>query len=129
MGTVTDTFRPPISQVDQERSDLCAEWRAFQKFRDEIRIAKPDRTADSDRSATSDELREEYRKKVMEPLNYQTVYNETLTESLTQEFSPSAAEAHLSSYQFTQRRKRDLLVATTRAIERRKQFHAELDGA
>jgi len=49
-----------------------------------------------------------------------------LAESLETELSPAIADLIVSKEPLTQRRKRDILVETTAAIERREEFCAEL---
>lgn len=63
----------------------------------------------------------------MEALDHVAVYDESLAESLAEELSPALSDALLSNEPFTQRRKRDLLVASTEAIDRRERFREALD--
>lgn len=127
MGTDSTILKKAISEVDQERSYLCAERHAFQEFRESVRLAQPVPKADTDLSKITEGLREAYREEVMEVLDHEAIYGDTLAESLKQELSPAFANVLLSDEPFTQRRKRDLLVATTTAIGRREQFYEELD--
>lgn len=127
MVTEHAILRKAISQIDRECSYLRAEQSSFREFRETVSLAQPDRKCDDGASETMEKLREAYRKEVMEPLDHEVVYGDTLVESLEQELSPTLADALLSNEPFTQRRKRDLLVACTAAIERRDRFSSELD--
>lgn len=63
----------------------------------------------------------------MEGLEHDEVYGDSLSESIEQELTPAIAEALMAAEPLTQRRKRNLLVETTVAIERRELFLAELE--
>lgn len=127
MGTDRAILKTAISEVDQERSYLSAEQAAFEEFREAVRLATPDTTADTGPSETTENLREKYREEVMDRLDYGQVYGDSLAESLEQELSPAIADVLMSEEPLTQRRKRNLLVKTTVAIERREEFLEELD--
>ena len=116
-----------ISLVDRERSYLREERRAYEAFREQVRLATPDPTDATGPSETTEQLLAAYRDEVVDALNIEAVYGDTLAESLEQELSPSGAQVLLSKEPLTQRRKRNLLIETTAAIERREEFCAELD--
>lgn len=78
-------------------------------------------------SETTEELLNVYRREVMDTLDHETVYGYSLVESLEEELSPSIGQVIHSKEPLTQRRKRNLLVVTTAAIERHKEFSVELD--
>lgn len=125
MTTDIPLLRKAITRVDRERSALCAERCAFEQFREAVRLTRPE-TEDVGRSTVAEELLESYRQEVMDALDYEEVYGESLGESLERETSPAIAEALLSREPFTQRRKRNLLLKTTEAIKRREEFLDEL---
>lgn len=127
METDSSILSKGVTEVDQERSHLTAELGAFEEFREAIRLATPESMADDGSSATSEHLLEKYRTEVMYGLDYGSIYGDSLAESLENELSPAVAEVLLSNKPLTQRRKRNLLVETTRSIERREAFLAELD--
>lgn len=115
-----------ISEVEEECTYLSTEQAAFEEFRESVRLATPEPAAETNSSKTTENLKETYRTEVMDELNYGLVYGDSLSESLEKELSPSLANALLSNDPLTQRRKRDLLVETTVAIERREQFRTEI---
>lgn len=121
-------IRKATAQIDRECSYLRAEQSSFQEFREAVRLTQPDQKSDLRSSETMKKLRETYHKEVMEALDHEAIYGDTLAESLEQELSPALADALLSNKPFTHRRKRNLLVACTEAIERREQFSRELDA-
>lgn len=115
------------SAVDREREYLLEEMAAFEAFRERVRLATPASTDATGPSGTTEQLLEAYRELVMDTLDHEAVYGDTLAESLEQELSFSTADLLLSKDPLTQRRKRNLLVDVTTAIERREQFQAELE--
>lgn len=127
MVTDNTVLERAISLVDQERSYLREERRAFERFREQVRLARPDPADATGPSETIEQLVVAYCEKVMEALDHETVYGDTLAESLEAELSPAIADLFITKKPLTQRRKRDLLVQTTAAIERREGFCAELD--
>jgi hypothetical protein len=60
--------------------------------------------------------------------DFESAYDEPVSESLEAEFPPSLATTLQSNNQVTQRVKRNLLVATTTAIESRKRYLRVLDA-
>lgn len=121
------TLEEAISLVNKERSYLCEECRAYEAFREQIRLTSVDSTDATGPSDTTERLLAAYREAVMEPLDYETIYGDTVAESIEAELSPAIAQMLLSKEPLTQRRKRTLLLQTTAAIERREEFIAELD--
>lgn len=126
MVTDNTVLERAMSLVDEERSYLREERRAYERFREEARLARPDSADATGPSETTEQLLDAYRKEVMEALDQETVYGDTLVESLEAELSPAIADLFVSKDPLTQRRKRDLLVQATAAIERREEFCAEL---
>lgn len=116
-----------MTLVDQERSYLREERCAFQRFRERVRLTTPDSVEATGSSETTAQLFNAYREEVMEPLDHEIVYGDTLVESLEEELSPTIADLFVTKKPFTQRRKRDLLVKTTTAIESREKFCVELE--
>ena len=127
MKSESTILEQAMSLVDQEQSYLLKERRAYERFREHVRLATPDSADATGPSETTEQLLVAYRDEVMETLDHKMVYGDTLAESLEEELSPSIANVLLSKKPLSQRHKRDLLVATTTAIERREEFSAELD--
>lgn len=127
METDSTVLDRAIRLVDRECSYLREERRAYVAFREVVRLATPDRTDGTGFSETTERLLATYREEVMETLDHGTVYGNTITEDLEREFSPAIADVLVSKDPLIQRRKRDLLLQSTAAIERRDQFCAELD--
>lgn len=127
MVTDNTVLEQAISLVDQELAYLREERRAYEAFREQVRLAMPDSTDTTGPSETTEGLLTAYRDEVMDALDQEIVYGYTLAESLEEELSPSIAQVLLSKEPLIQRRRRDLLVETTAAIERREEFCAELD--
>lgn len=120
VGIVIDSLH------NQESEYLRKEQRAYERFREQVRLARPDSVDATGSSRTSEQLVETYREEVMKTLDRKRVYGDTLAISLETELSPAIADAMLSNEPLTQRRKRNLLVETTVAIERREQFLTEI---
>lgn len=127
MVTDNTVLEQAISLVDQECAYLREERRAYERFRERVRLATPHSADATGPSETTEQLVDAYREEVMEALNQETVYGDNLAESLEAELSPSIADLFVTKEPLTQRRKRNLLVETTVAIERREEFCAELD--
>lgn len=118
-----------IEQVDTEHVHVRMERDAFEMFREQVRLTTPDSEDDDvNRTWTSDDLLETYFHEVMEPLDFEAIYGDTLTENLKAEFTSGVADMLLAGKPFTHRRKRNLLVAVTESIESREQFLATLDA-
>lgn len=126
MGSDCIILEQAITLVDHERSHFCKERRAYEAFREQIRLATSDPSDATGPSETTDQVLAAYREEVMVRLDYEAVYGDTLAESLEEELSSSLANFLLSKDPFTQRRKRNLLVEITTAIKRREELSAEL---
>lgn len=63
----------------------------------------------------------------MASLDYETVYGDTLAESLEEELSPSIARIFLLKEPLNQRRKRNLLVETNGPAEPQARQHPAVD--
>lgn len=98
---------------------LQSEIRRWEEFRDEVRLADPGHTDTDVASAQTEDIVAEFANTVMATPDFDEVYNESIEESLKHELQPSLAEILLSKEPFTQRVKRNLLVATSSAIDRR----------
>lgn len=122
-----NTVQRALSLVDQECSHLRAEGQAYEAFRERVSHTTPESSDATAPSITTKELLDAYRQEVMDNLDYETAYGDTLAESLEAELSPSVAQTLLSKKPLTRRRKRNLLVETTAAIERREEFCEELE--
>jgi hypothetical protein len=128
MSTEDGVLREAIAEVDRERSVLRAERCAFEEFRETVRLATPDAADDSGDCVTTERLLEAYREHTIEALDYGDVSEYTITESIEEELSPAIANVLTSDGTLTQRRKRNLLVATTEAVQRRERFLEELES-
>jgi len=85
-------------------------------------------TGNDPESATeAREIREAYRETVMSTPDFEVIYEESIGEALENEFPPSVANTLLLEKRVTQPLKRNLLVATNEAIERREQVRNALD--
>jgi hypothetical protein len=113
-----------IERVERERSLVSTERCYFRTFRTAVSQATVDNTDTS--VETIQNLRETYRETVMNIPDFETTYDESLKENLKEELSPSSAEVLLSNAPLTQKRKRDLLIETNIAIERREQLLTQL---
>ena len=127
MGSERSILEQAMALVDQERSYLREERCAYERFREQIRLTTPDSADASTPSETTEQLLSAYREEVMEALDHETVYGDTLAERLEQELSPAIAVLFVSKSPLTHRHKRNLLVETTAAIEQREEFAAELN--
>lgn len=128
MVTDKTVLEQAILLVDQERSYLREERCAYEAFREQIRLTTADSTNATGSSETTEGLLTAYRNEVRDALDHEAIYGDTLAESLEEELSPALAQVLISKEPLTQRRKRDLLVETTKAIERREKFGAGLDN-
>ena len=128
MRTDSNILEEARSEVEKEHSYLSAELAAFRSFREAIRLATPEPKNINCSSTTSENLRKTYRDEVINGFDHTLFYGDSLQASLEHELSPAVAETLLSNKPITQRQKRNLLVETTVAIERREQFHEELNA-
>lgn len=120
-------IKQAIALVEQEQTCLCAERCAFEAFRETVRLTTPDSTDATGPSETTQRLLAAYREEVMDALDYEEVYGDTLAESLEQELASSNADLLLSKSPLTQKRKRNLLLSVAAAIENREQLRSELE--
>ena len=127
MGSESSILEQATSLVDQELSYLREERCAYERFRERVRLVTPDSAGATGPSETPEQLLIAYREEVMEAMDHKTVYGDTLAERLEEELSPAIADLFVSKRPLTHRRKRNLLVETTAAIEQREEFAAELD--
>ena len=129
MSNQRNLLNKAIKCVSQEQQCLQREREAFQKFREAISRMQATRSGNRDNGIddTTEELREVYRETVMSIPSHETAYDESISESLKQEFTPTLANALLKNKAVTQQRKRNLLVATTAAINRRNEFKSVLE--
>lgn len=115
-------------RIADEQSFLRAECEAFEEFRDTVSLAKTTAGTDPASATGMERLREAYRETVMSSPDFEGEYGESPPESLENEFSSSVANALLLEDRITQRLRRDLLVGTNEAIERREQVRDALDA-
>lgn len=127
MATELTLLRTALEAVDWEQSMLEQECRSFQTFREAVRLATAERPDDG-RSPRTAELQETYRESVMSTADFQETYGESLEESLAHELSPAAAGPMVEAAPFTHRLKRELLVQTSHAIDRRERYDAQLEA-
>ena len=128
MIAVTEVLSRAVHTVRDEQSALRDECQRFEEFREAVRLAQPVTTGDVGASQTTETLLDTYRETVMAAPDFDEVYGDPLSEHLEHELSPNISVKFLSKEPFTQRFKRDLLVATSAAIERRTRVIQELDG-
>lgn len=121
MPTDMDPIDEAIRCIKTERTSVETETDAFRAFRETVSRARPHRT-DGDAGTSTARLAECYRETVMVRTAYERRYGDDLADSLAVELSPSLADALLDDTALTQRRKRDLLLATTRTIDERESF-------
>jgi hypothetical protein len=122
-----ETLDQAIQCVKREQSSLRTECEAFREFRDTVSWVRPASSHGANTATDTTQLLEAYQEAVMSTPDFETVYGDSLTESLTAEFPPSTANTLLSEERITQQQKRDLLLATNRTIERRARFVERLE--
>lgn len=120
-----NTLEQAITLVKRERSCVYAERCAFDTFRESVSRA---RTTTGDSGTRTGRLLEAYEETVMSTPDFEAAYDEPVSESLEAEFTPSLASALLEDEPVTQQLKRNLLVATTAAIESRTGFIQTLEA-
>jgi len=79
MVTDNTVLEQAMSLIDQERLYLREERRAFERFREQVRLARPDPAGPNGASETTEQLLIAYREEVMKALDYETVYGDTLS--------------------------------------------------
>jgi hypothetical protein len=128
MTTESELLQDAIEGVGREQSLIRTEQRRFEAFREAVSRTTPEPAgAKSASSETTAPLVDTYRETVMTTPDFEIAYDESLEESLQEELSPALADTLLANAQLTQKRKRDLLVQTNAAIDRRERFLAELE--
>lgn len=113
--------------VKREQSSLQTECEAFREFRGTVSRVRPASTHGANTATDTTQLLDAYRETVMSTPDYEAVYGDSLAESLTAELSASTANTLLSEERISQQQKRDLLLATNRAIEQRERFVERLE--
>lgn len=118
--------------VRNEQMAVHTEREAFEEFRESVRLVQPLPSDQAETSNTGRELVQTYRDTVLSTNDFGAMYGETLEEHLERELSPTLADILVSNDAVTQRRKRDLLLVTSNAIEERTRFienlQTELDS-
>jgi len=114
-----------IALVERERSCIYEEQSAFESFRESVSRA---RTNTGTGGTNTGSLFDVYKRTVMSTPDFESVYDEPVSESLEAEFSSSLAKALQNNEPVTQQFKRNLLVATTAAIESRQRYVRVLDA-
>jgi hypothetical protein len=118
-------LKQAITLVKQDRSSINAEQCAFKAFRESVSRA---RTTTGNGGTRTGCLLEAFKETVMSTPDFETAYDEPVSESLDAEFAPSLANALQKNEPVTQQFKRNLLVATTAAIESRTRFIRALEA-
>jgi hypothetical protein len=118
-------LKQAITLVKQDRSSINAEQCAFKTFRESVSRA---RTTTGYGGTQTGCLLEAYKETVMSTPDFEVAYDEPVSESLEAEFSPSLAKTLQENEPVTQQFKRNLLVATTAAIESRTRFIRALEA-
>jgi hypothetical protein len=122
---VDDTLKQAITLVKRERSSIYSEQCAFEKFRESVSRAQ---TNTGNGGTKTGSLLEAYRQTVMSTPDFESAYDEPVSESLEAEFTPSLSSALQNNEPVTQQFKRNLLVATTASIESRQRYIRVLDA-
>ncbi|WP_197424771.1 hypothetical protein [Natronomonas sp. CBA1123] len=124
MTTECEILDRAAKRVTEEKQSLQQERRAFETFRESVSQAQ---TATGNGGTRTGCLLEAYKKTVMSTPDFEATYDELVSESLEAEFTPSLADALQEDEPVTQQFKRNLLVATTEAIESRTRFIQALE--
>lgn len=115
-----------IDVIDDEQYHLTNEIRAWEEFRESVRLLRPVSDEKPERTNKQVDPATIFRDTVM--TTYDFVNNDKILQGdLQNEFSPRLVEAMVNSDVMTQRLKRDFLVASSDAVNRRKRFYELLD--
>ena len=125
MTTKYEILDRAAEHIANETRSLQREREAFETFRESISRAQ---AATGDGGTRTGNLLETYKNTVMSTTDFDMVYGEPVSESLEAEFAPSLADALKENEPVTQQFKRNLLVATTAAIESRTRFIRALEA-
>lgn len=119
MTTARHILDEAAERIEEEKRVLRQEQEAFQNFRESVSRVQ---TTAADNGIQTVRLREVYKGTAMATPDFKEAYDESLSESLEAELSPSIANALCRDNPISQRLKRDILVRTNAAIESRTQF-------
>ena len=136
---VPAAVRSALEILATERERTLAERDAFKAFRTHVTTIEPPKNRASSthgrqssaqrtlvKQSHSDErlqrVRDAYRESVMSMPHYEDEYDDSLTESLAEEFGPEVAGAVLTGDQFTRSLREQLLTASREACSRRTTF-------
>jgi len=126
MAVELSTLDAAIRCIDSEQTIIRSEAEAYRTFRDTVGHARPTGSNGGDPTSLA-AIAEQYRETVLSTPAYQETYGASLADCLEAEFPPSSASALQSNDDLTQRLKRDLLLAATRAVDQRDEFDDLLD--
>jgi len=125
MTTECEILNRAAERVAEEQQSVKQERWAFETFRESVSRAQ---TATGDGGTRTGCLLEAYKETVMSTPDFEATYDELVSQSLEAEFSPSLADSLQQNEPVTQQFKRNLLVATTAAIESRTRFIRALEA-
>ncbi|WP_254858827.1 DUF7260 family protein [Natronomonas gomsonensis] len=125
MTTACEILDRAVECIEEETQSLQRERQAFETFRKSVSRAQP---ATGDGGTQTGSLLEIYQETVMSTPDFEVAYDEPVSESLKSELSPSIAETLQQNEPITQHFKRNLLLATTEAIESRVRFIRVLEA-
>jgi uncharacterized protein YukE len=128
MSNELEALDKAIECIKEEQSSVLTEREAFQEFRKTVSLAQPANSGTTTNTTSMTELTDSYQESVMSTPDYRNTYADSLAESLTAELTPSIAHTLLSESKISQKQKRDLLLATTRAIKQRDQYRQVLNA-
>jgi exonuclease VII small subunit len=129
-----------VETVREERNELQAERNAFDAFIDEVNaIAAVEQSPTLDphqsgimlstpKEAQLKEVRQAYEATVMAVAHYEEEYDDTITESLAEEFGPEIATQLIAGETFTPLVKEQLMEATRQSRLEREQFLSTLES-
>jgi len=112
-------------RIAAEKQSLQQERQAFETFRETVSRTQ---TTTGNGGTQTGSLLEAYKDTVMSTPDFEATYDEPVSESLEAELTPSLATALQNNEPVTQQFKRNLLVATTTAIDSRTRYIRVLDA-
>jgi hypothetical protein len=135
MTSGTDEIQKAIGCVKRERDHVTSELEAWKAFREEVRINQPktlktvhENGDESKTGVPTRQLRRRYDKTVMSSADYAEQYDDSIEHSLREELGSSFAKSLCSKEYIVAKTRRDLLVATSKRIDRRNEYLNTLDA-
>lgn len=125
MTTECEILDRAAERTANEKRSLQREREAFETFRESTSRTQ---TTTGDNGTQTGNLLDAYKKTVMSTPDFEVAYDEPVSESLEAELTPSLADALQENEPVTHQFKRNLLVATTAAIESRTRFIQALEA-